>query len=171
MKEKKEKKREEILILEKEIENLKKKVIEIEKLKQEYLEGWQRARADFLNYKKEEKERIKNLTKVIKENLILEFLPILDNFEIAEKNLSEDFKKDPHFLGFLQIKKQILDFLKKNGVEEINSLGKKFQPKYHEVIEEVESDNFESGVIVEEIQKGYKINGRILRPAKVKVAK
>jgi molecular chaperone GrpE len=168
---KEEKKESENSAVKEEIGKLRKKLKETEKLKQEYLVGWQRARADLLNYKKEEAERLKNLTKIATENLILEFLPILDNFDVAERNLPEDLKKDPHFQGFLQIKKQILDFLKKNGVEEIESLGKKFDPKYHEVIEEIDTDEFKTGIIVEEVQKGYKINGKILRAAKVKVAK
>ena len=157
--------------LKKEIEELKKKLEETEKLKKEYLAGWQRARADLLNYKKEELERVGNLIRVANENLIFELLPILDNFDVAEKKLPENLKKDPNFQGILQIKKQILDFLKKHGVEEIESVGKKFDPKFHEVVEEVETDKFETGQIVEEVQKGYKINGKVLRPAKVKVAK
>jgi Molecular chaperone GrpE (heat shock protein) len=77
----------------------------------------------------------------------------------------------PEIKGFLQIKKQILEFLKKYGVEEIKSVGEKFDPVFHEVVEEIDTDKFETGTIVEEIQKGYKINGRVLRPARVKVAK
>ncbi|HDM31885.1 MAG TPA: nucleotide exchange factor GrpE [bacterium] len=163
--------KEEIEKLKKEIEELKKKLEESEKLKQEYLAGWQRARADLLNYKKEELKRVGNLVKVATENLILELLPILDNFDIAEKNLPKEKKEDPNIKGFLQIKKQILDFLKKQGVEEIKTVGEKLNLQFHEVVEEVDTDEVETGYIIEEVQKGYKINGRVLRPAKVKVAK
>jgi molecular chaperone GrpE len=157
--------------LKKEIEELKKKLDETEKLKNEYLAGWQRARADLINYKKEEMERIGSFIKIAQEGLILEFLPILDNFDIAEKKIPNDLKENENVKGLLQIKQQILDFLRKKGVEEIKSVGEKFNPAYHEVVGEVDTDEFETGTIVEEVQKGYKINGRVLRPAKVKVAK
>jgi molecular chaperone GrpE len=157
--------------LKKEIEELKKKLEEVEKLKNEYLAGWQRARADFLNYKKEELERLGEMVKYAGENLILKILPILDNFEIAEKKLPENLKNDENVKGILQIKNQILNFLKEQGVEEIKSVGERFDPNFHEVVEEVEAKDKEPGTIVEEIQKGYKINDRLLRPAKVKVSK
>jgi molecular chaperone GrpE len=157
--------------LKKEIENLKKKLEECQKLKDEYLAGWQRARADLINYKKEELERVGELIKFSANGLILKILPILDNFEIAEKKLPENLKNDENVKGILQIKSQILNFLKEQGVEEIKSIGERFDPNFHEVVGEVEEKGKEPGTIIEEIQKGYKIDGRLLRPAKVKVAK
>ncbi len=157
--------------LKKEIEKLKKKLEEAEKLKNEYLAGWQRARADLINYKKEEIERVGELIKFSANGIFLKILPILDNFEIAEKKLPENLKNDENVKGILQIKNQILNFLKEQGVEEIKSVGEMFDPNFHEVVEEVEVKGKEPGIIIEEIQKGYKINGRLLRPAKVKVAK
>jgi len=163
------------------IEELKKQLEECQKLKEEYLAGWQRARADLLNYKKEEMERIGELVDYATEELILKILPILDNFEIVEQKIPEDLKNDNNIKGLLQIKNQILDFLKSQGVEEIKSVGQKFDPNFHEVVEDVpvealakegvEEKDKESGIIFEEIQKGYKINGRLLRPARVKVTK
>jgi molecular chaperone GrpE len=153
------------------IEDLKKKLEECEKLKNEYLAGWQRERADFLNYKREELERMEEILKYANEELILKILPILDNFEIVTKRLPEDLKNNENVKGILQIKNQILNFLKEQGVEEIKSVGERFNPNFHEVVEEVKVENKEPGTIIEEIQKGYKINGRLLRPAKVKVAK
>lgn len=144
---------------------------ECQKLKEEYLLGWQRARADFLNYKKEEMERLQSILKYANEGLILKVLPILDNLEIAEKKLPEDLKNDENVKGLLLIKNQILDFLKAQNVEEIKALGEKFDPNFHEVVEEIENREKESGIILEEIQKGYTINGRLLRPAKAKVSK
>ena len=173
-----EEKKEEIKI-EQNIEELKKKLEECEKLKDEYLAGWQRERADFLNYKREELERIGEILKYTNVGLILNILPILDNFEIAEKKLPEDLKADVNIKGILQIKNQILDFLKNQGIEEIKTVGEKFDPNFHEAVEEIEPSSakategkdIKSGIIVEEIQKGYKIHGKVLRPAKVRVAK
>ena len=153
------------------IEELKKKLEECEKLKSEYLAGWQRARADLLNYKKDEIERIDELIKYADVGIILKILPILDNFEIVEKNLPENLKNDKNIKGILQIKTQLQDFFKNQGLEEIKTVGERFDPNLHEIVEEVEKKDCQPGTVIEEIQKGYKINGRLLRPAKVKVAK
>ena len=102
---------------------------------------------------------------------------------VVEKKLPEDLKKDENIKGLLQIKIQFQDFLKSLGIEEIKSVGEKFDPKLHEVVEEVpasaeasarqgeEGGKIESGIIVEEVQKGYKINGGLLRPARIKIIK
>ncbi|PJA84136.1 MAG: nucleotide exchange factor GrpE [Candidatus Nealsonbacteria bacterium CG_4_9_14_3_um_filter_37_13] len=153
------------------IEELKKKLEECEKLKSEYLAGWQRARADLLNYKKDEIERIDELIKYADVGIILKILPILDNFEIVEKNLPENLKNDKNIKGILQIKTQLQDFFKNQGLEEIKTVGERFDPNLHEIVEEVEKKDCQPGTVIEEIQKGYKINGRLLRPAKVKVSK
>lgn len=150
---------------------LKKKLEECQKQKDEYLAGWQRARADFLNYKKEEMERIGQFLKYANEDLILKILPILDNIYIAEKKIPEELKDSQWIQGFLKIKNQFENFLKEQGIEEIKSLGEKFDPNFQEVVEEVETKDKESGIIIEEIQKGYKLRGKIVRPAKVKVVK
>ena len=153
------------------LEELKKQLGECQKLKDEYLAGWQRARADFLNYKKEELERIGDILKYGDLGLILKILPILDNFYLTEKKLPENLKADVNIKGILQIKNQILDFLKNQGIEEIKTVGEKFDPNFQEIVEIVETKDKESGVVIEEIQKGYLIHGRLLRPAKVKVTK
>lgn len=142
------------------IDELQKQLAECQKQKEEYLAGWQRARADFLNHKKEEMERIGQLLEYGKEEMILKFLPILDNFDIAEKNLPDSLKEDPNVQGLLLIKKQILDFLKSQGLEEVEIVGDKFDPNFMEAVEKPEEE-----------RKGYKINGRLLRPTKVKINK
>ena len=153
-------------------EELKKQLEECEKQKAEFLAGWQRARADFLNYKKEEMERIGELLKYANEEFVLRILPVLDNFDLIEKKLPESLKgNDENIKGLLLVKKQILDLLKSWGIEPIKTMGEKFDPNLHEVMEEIESKDKRSGIIIEEIQKGYKINGRLLRPAKVRVIK
>ena len=124
-----------------------------------------------MNYQKGELERIGELIKYAGSGLVLKILPILDNFEISEKKLPENLKNDENVKGLLQIKTQFQDFLRSQGVEEIKSIGERFDPNFHEVVEEVEVKEKDSGIIIEEIQKGYKINGRLLRPAKVKVVK
>ena len=116
-------------------------------------------------------ERIGELLKYAGEEYVLRILPILDNFEIIEKKLPENLRHDDNVKGLLQTKIQIQDFLKLQGVEDIGGLGKKFDPNIQEVVEEIDKKDTEPGTVIEIIQKGYKINGRLLRPAKVKVTK
>lgn len=158
---------------------LKQQLDECRKLKEEYLEGWKRERAGFLNYKKEEMERIGELIKYANEELILKILPILDNFDVAEKKIPETLKQDENFKGILQIKTQILDFLKSQGVEEIKAIGEKFNPNFHEAVGEAEpsfakaseGEGKEHGIVIEEVKKGYTLYGKLIRPAKVKISK
>ena len=149
-------------------EDLGEKLAESEKKKDEYLAGWQRARADFLNYKKEEAKRLGSLAFFAQAEVILNILPILDNFE---KAFQENQKDSETIQGFLQIKKQVEEVLKNFGVEEIKTIGEKFDPNFAEAKEEIEVKDKEQGIIVEEIQKGYTLQGKIIRPAKVRVAK
>ena len=144
-----------------------KKVEKISK-EEEYLNGWKRERADFLNYKKEEMERIGQLVKYANEEIILKILPILDNFYLAEKHLPEN----PKFAdGFAQIKNQLCDFLQKEGIEPIEVLGKPFDPNTMEAVGEAEAEGGDEGTIVEEVQRGYTMHGKLIRPAKVRVTK
>jgi len=154
-----------------EFQDLKKKLADCQKLKEEYLAGWQRARADLLNYKKEELKRVGELIRYADISLILKILSILDNFELAEKKITENLKNDKNIKGLLQIKVQIKDFLKNQGVQELESIGKKFDPNFQEVVGEVEIKDKEPGIVIEEIQRGYTIHGQLLKPAKVKVTK
>jgi len=147
-----------------------KKAKEQHKKEQEYLESWKRERASFLNYKREEGERIDKVIKFANQALILEILNILDNVYIAEEKLPKDLEKNEWVIGILNIKNQILEFLKNQGVEQIDCLKKDFDPNFHEAVEMVES-NSKSGIIIKEIKKGYILHGKVIRPAKVKIAK
>ena len=153
------------------IKDLSKELKECQKIKKEYLAGWQRTQADFLNYKKKETDRNKELAKYITEDLILKILPIFDSFDRAEKEIAKEIKSKEIIQGFFQIKKQFQDFLKSQGVEEIKAKGKIFDPNFHEAIELVKVKGKESGIVAKQVQKGYKLYGRVIRPAKVKVTK
>lgn len=155
-------------------DELQKNLEECQKQKDEYLAGWQRERADFINHKKEEMERVGQLMEFAKEEIVLGLLPILDNLDLVEKNLPDNLKDDGYVKGMLQTKLQFTDFLKKLGVEEIKCDEEIFDPKFHEIIEEVENPpagGKKQGTIIEAVQKGYTIGGKLLRPARVKVVK
>ena len=148
-----------------EVEELKKELETAKSKCEEYLNGWKRERADFLNYKKGEMERIGDLVKYANEELILKIIPILDNIYLAESHVPEELKNHKWIEGFNQIKNQLCDFLKKEGIEGIETLGKKFDPT---VMEAVEGDG---DTVAEEVQRGYTMNGKIIRVAKVKISK
>ncbi|PIR02272.1 MAG: nucleotide exchange factor GrpE [Candidatus Nealsonbacteria bacterium CG_4_9_14_3_um_filter_35_11] len=153
------------------LREIRQRLEECQKQKDEYLNGWQRERADFLNYKKEEIGRIETIFKYANEGLILKILPILDNFDLAEKKLPENLKENENIKGLLLIKNQIQDFLKNQGVEKIKCLGEKFDPNFQEVVEEVQVQGKDSGIVIEEVQRGYKLHSKVIRPAKVKISK
>jgi|AntAceMinimDraft_9_1070365.scaffolds.fasta_scaffold23830_3 molecular chaperone GrpE len=138
---------------------------------EEYLSNWKRERANFLNYKSEEENRKTELIGYANQEIVLKFISILDNLSIAEKEIPENLKGDKLVEGFLRIKSQILDVLSNEGLKEIESLGKDFDPNFHEAVELVEQQNQDSGKIAEEVKKGYILNNRVIRPAKVKVVK
>lgn len=142
-----------------------------QKQAEEYLNGWKRAKADLINYKKRQEEIAGEFIKFANEDLIFEFLPILDNFTLAAQHLPKELKNSEWVKGIFQIKNQLENLLTARGVEEIKSAGEKFNPEFHEAIEEIKSSDKKTGMIVEEIQKGYKLNGKVIRAAKVKVAK
>ncbi|PIQ92710.1 MAG: nucleotide exchange factor GrpE [Parcubacteria group bacterium CG11_big_fil_rev_8_21_14_0_20_39_14] len=151
------------------LEKCRENLAKLEKERSEYLAGWQRERADFLNYKKAQTEIFEGFQKMTNQMLILEILPVLDNLELSLKHFPQSLKDDEWVKGLIQIYENFKDILKEQGVEEFKSRDEKFNPEFHEAVEKVESEK-EEGIIVEEIQKGYTLNGRVIRPARVKVA-
>lgn len=148
--------------------NLEEVLAKCEKEKEEYLAGWQRAKADFINYKKDEMKRLEEIAKYGSEDLIRELIVVLDNFDLGLAALE---KAGPVERGVYMIKSQIEDILRKRGLEKIIiKIGDKFDPAVAEVIAEVESDK-PAGTIVEEIEPGYRLYDKIIRPARVKVSK
>jgi len=147
---------------EKKVKKIKEQFKHCEHERAEYLAGWQRAKADYINLQREHEQKIADYFKFANEGLILEFLPILDSFEAAIKHDNN--------AGVKQLYNQLLSILKSNGLEEIKSVGEKFNPELHEVIETIKSDKGE-GIVIEEIQKGYKLHNKVIRASKVKIGK
>ncbi len=131
--------------------------------------------AEFENFKKRTARDLQQQMTYANEKLIKEVLPIIDNLCRAKDHACEDGKKtEERFAKFLEgidlILKQLKDTLGKFGVEELSSVGEKFDPNFHEAMEQVESDEHDNGDVVNEYQKGYMFNGRVIRPSKVSVA-
>ncbi len=138
--------------------------------KEDYLEEWKRERAAFLNYKNDESKRVEKAINFSNQVFIMNILDILDNIYLAEERLPEELKENKWAEGILKIKEQMLEFLKNNGVEEIDCLNKEFDPRFHEAVEMADSDS-DSGTILKEISKGYLLHSKVIRPSKVKIAK
>jgi len=138
---------------------------------EECLNGWKRCLADFENYKKSEAERLGMGTQFVKEDILFEFLRVYDNFARIKEHLPPDLQKNEWAKGVLMVKSQFKEALKQQGLEEIKAKGEKFNPEFHEAVEEVVVEGKEPSIIAQVVQKGYKLNGRVLRPAKVKVSK
>ncbi len=137
----------------------------------EYYDRLLRLQADFDNYKKRlEKERIEFI-KFANEGIIIEILKILDDFERAVEAGRTKHDFDILYKGIEMIHKDLMEFLKQEGIKEIEAKGKLFNPHEHEAMMQEETDVHPEDYVIEELQKGYIFNGRVIRPAKVKVAK
>lgn len=148
----------------------KKKNIELEELKDKISlleEESLRAKADLINYRKRKDEEVQSLLKYAETDLIMELLPVLDNFEraLSVENKSEELNK--YLEGFKMIYESIKDILKSHDVKEIEALGKKFDPTYHHSISMRKEDGKESEEVLEVYQKGYTYKDKVLRPAMV----
>ena len=141
-----------------------------EQLRDDYLAGWQRAVADLANYKKNESERITWLKKQIDQDWLLKICEFCDDLERAQNHIPENLQNEDWLKGIFLANSKFLEELKKQGLAEIKALGEKFNPEFHEAIEEVGGEG-ESGTVAEVIQKGYLLNGELLRAVKVKIIK
>jgi molecular chaperone GrpE len=150
------------------LESLKKALAEEQARAEGYLASWQRAQADFANFKRRT-EQERNET-VIRANavLVLNLLPVLDDLERALDNISEKLSKLTWVDGIVLIYRKLKSTLEANGLSEIKALGETFDPNYHEA---ALYDDGEEGKVIEELQKGYMLHDRVLRPAMVKVGK
>lgn len=147
---------------------LQSKLEKCDKEKEEYLNGWKRAKADYINYQKEEAKRFEEVLKFSNWELVRDLITTLDSFDLAIAALEKEGKAEK---GMYMIRNQLEDTLKKRGLEKIViSVGQPFDPSLQEAIGEVESDK-PAGTIAEEIERGYLLNGRVIRPARVKLAK
>ena len=125
-----------------------------------------RLMADFQNYKKRVEKEKRDLYSYANENIMNDLLTVMDNFERAlEHDADENFKE-----GIEMIFKQLSDVLEKDGLAEIPALGEEFDPNVHSAVMTEETEDYESGKVSGVMQKGYTLNGKVIRPAMVKVA-
>lgn len=136
------------------------------------LDGWQRTRAEFANFKKRTEATSAEIRQFATTGLINKLLPVQDDFERAIKNLPEPLKSETWVEGVLLISRKVANLLDGEGVKVIEvNRNDVFDPAQHEAITHDEDPDVESGHVIEELQKGYKIGERVLRPSLVRVAK
>ena len=171
-KDKEEKKEEKLLEGVDEVKDLPKKLEKLEKEKDEYLDGWKRAKADLINYKKDELKRLEEVARFGSESLILELISILDDFDLALATLEKQGAAEK---GVYLIRSRLEDILKRRGLERIKvEVGEKFNPAVHEAIAMADSPaeaSAKAGTVAEEIEAGYTLHGKVIRPSRVKVFK
>ena len=153
---------------EREQESTKETGIELEEYKrlaEERFDKLKYLQADFDNYRKKFDKEKESIIRLANENLIQELIVILDDFESSIRLTENDKNKE----GILLMKKKFFDLLQKHGLKEIESLGKKFDPNFHDVLCKELSEH-DDDVVIEEIQKGYTLCSKVIRPAKVKIS-
>lgn len=155
-----------------EADNITEEQKEIERLKQE-AEEWKnrslRAQADLDNVRRRAKEEKEKAAKYRAQDLIESLLPVLDNFERAISATPETEEASSLLEGVNMVYTQFFEAVQKEGLEVIETEGKTFDPHQHQAVMQVEEEGFESNQIVEELQKGYKLKDKVIRPAMVKV--
>ncbi len=151
-----------------EIDKLKKQLEEKENELNGYIDIAKRIKAEFENYKKRTLREKEQLYTDITGEIVSKFLPVIDNLERAAASDSEDVESMSK--GLKMILKQFNDVLSKEGVEEIEAMGKEFDPNLHNAVMHTTDESVDEGVIVEVFQKGYKIKDKVIRHSVVKVA-
>ncbi|MFO8009493.1 MAG: nucleotide exchange factor GrpE [Dehalococcoidia bacterium] len=137
-------------------------------LAEQYLANWQRAQADFVNYKKRVEQDKAEFARFANSNLMSSLLPVIDDFERALENVPEEVADSGWVEGIEMIYRKMMSILESLGLSTIKAEGEEFDPNYHEALMHEEG---EEGKVLEELQKGYMVHDRLLRPAKVKVGK
>ncbi|NLY72154.1 MAG: nucleotide exchange factor GrpE [Tissierellia bacterium] len=140
---------------------------ELEDLNEKYL----RLQAEYSNYRRRTQEEKAAIYSLGNERLILELLPVLDNFERAIANMQENEVSQNYLDGVEMIRKSLIQVLEKEGLKCIEACGEDFDPDYHHAVLMEESEGVESGKVLEELQKGYRLKEKTIRPTMVKVSK
>jgi len=152
------------------IEKLKKQLEECQIQADNYLDQWRRTAAEFANYKKRIEREYAEATKYYNAELLTRLLPILDDIDRACLNLPDELKGHPWIEGMLLVQRKFHNIIEQEGVQKIETEGQLFDPSLHEAVTHEPSDTVPEGHVLGEVEQGYRLNDRILRPAKVRVS-
>lgn len=136
---------------------------------EEYLEGWKRAKADYLNLKKESAKREEEIVKFANANVMLELLPIYDHLKLALKHVPTEQRPHQWEKGIEHIAQEFKTLLENIGINEVKTIGTQFDPQVHEAVAKEKVEGKPQGEIIDEVQPGYTYYGKTLQAAKVKI--
>ncbi|OGG57356.1 nucleotide exchange factor GrpE [Candidatus Kaiserbacteria bacterium RIFCSPHIGHO2_01_FULL_55_17] len=149
------------------LKKLKDELEKVKKERQEYLDGWQRCKADSVNAKKEVEQRASRTAELLREELIHDIIPALDSFDMAAGSEAWAEIGDGWKSGMEAVRDQLINALRQHGIERYGKVGDMFDPALHEAIEERDDMAGEPGTVVRIIRYGYRAGGRVLRPAQI----
>lgn len=129
-----------------------------------------RAQADFDNFRRRARQEKEEFAKYASQKLLEQLIPVFDNFERAVSASKENQDLDSLAKGIDMIYRQMSQVLEQEGVKPIEAVGQPFNPEFHQAVMQVESEEHEEGIIVEELQKGYMLKEKVIRPSMVKVS-
>ena len=148
------------------VESLKQALAEATEKAEGYLASWQRTQADFINYKRHNEQEREEFTKFANATLMLSLLPVLDDLERALTSIPAKPSRPTWVDGIRLIERKFRASLEAQGLTQIEALGKPFDPNLHEAVRQ---DRGEDGIVIEELQKGYNLHDRVIRPTMVVV--
>lgn len=148
------------------IEALKQALAEEKKKAEGYLANWQRAQADLINYKKRTEKDKEDIINFANSLLMTDLLPVLDDLEAALSSIIPESAERPWVDGIRLIERKYRASLESHGLLPIKAIGELFDPRFHEAIRQ---DSGKEGIVIDELQKGYTLHDRVIRPAKVVV--
>ncbi|HZT08440.1 MAG TPA: nucleotide exchange factor GrpE [Chloroflexota bacterium] len=153
-----------------EVQSLTVQLQNAQALAEENLKGWQRSQADFVNYRRRTEQEKSELVKFAESGLILDLLPVLDDLERALAGLPQELRGLTWIDGILLIERKFRSILEAHGVTPIEASGKEFDPHEHEAVLR-DGEPGEATVVTAELQRGYRLHDRVLRPSLVKVGR
>ncbi|MFN8475771.1 MAG: nucleotide exchange factor GrpE [Anaerolineae bacterium] len=152
------------------VEQLESELAEVKGRAAEYLDGWQRARADMANYRRRTEAERATLVATANGRLLTRLLPVLDDFERAFETLPAELRNLTWIQGIGMIYRKLQMTVEGEGATPIDAVGQPFDPNIHDAIMQEESHDYPSGTVIAELQRGYRLGDRVLRPAMVKVS-
>lgn len=149
------------------LKKLKGELAKIKKERQEYLDGWQRCKADSINARKDNEARAARSAEMLREALVHDIIPALDSFDMAAGTEAWTEVSDGWRSGMEYVRNQLIDALKNHGIERFGKVGDTFEPALHEAVEERDDIAGEPGTVVRILRYGYRTNEKVLRPAQI----
>ena len=150
------------------VDTLKQALAEEKEKSEKYMANWQRAEADFINYKKRTEQAKQDLVSFANSVLILNLLPVMDDLDRAFNSLPSKLEKLDWVNGIRHIQHKLHTIMESQGLSQIECIGKCFDPCFHEAVAHLEG---EEGIVISEVQKGFQLKDKILRPSHVVVGK